>query len=165
MILNNGELWLRKSCRFELLLDSSNGSGAAWKCEVSASEYPPAQIVTFPADRIIYGLTGRGELLADDGAKCILGPGAIVRIRGGSKCTMRNELRDVWRFLVILDGTTGAEAFIDALAFTADETELKAQAAAVGCELYLPEPEPEIPKVIRRAENRIAVPLGCGFNL
>jgi hypothetical protein len=165
MILNNGELWLRKSCRFDLLLDSSNGNGAAWKCEVSPSEYPPAQIVTFPADRILYGLSGRGELVAEDGAKCVLGPGAIVRIRGGSKCVMRNELRDVFRFLCILDGATGAENFIDALAFTADESELEAQAAAVGCELYLPPREPEIPAVIKALEQRISYPMRASFSL
>ncbi len=165
MILNNGELWLRKSCRFDLLLDSSNGNGAAWKCEVSPSEYPPAQIVTFPADRILYGLSGRGELVAEDGAKCILGPSAMVRIKGGSKCVMRNELRDTFRFLCVLDGTTGAENFIDALAFTNDERELEAQAAAVGCELYLPPHEPEKPAAILALENRIAYPMTANFSL
>lgn len=161
----NNELWLRRSMRFDVLLDSENGSGAAWRCEVSPSEKPPAQVVKWPADLMLYGLSGRGILEAETGERMSLGPAACVRIRKNQRVFLRNELRDIWRFLAILQGDTGAESFIDALAFTTDESELAAQAAAVGCELYLPEREPELPPAIVALENRIAYPMHLNFSL
>ncbi len=151
--------------RFELLLDSTNGSGAAWKCEVSPSQNFPAQIVKFPADLILWGLTGRGIIEAETGEVCTLGAAVCVRIKANQRIKIRNELRDSWRFLAILQGDSGAEYFLDSLAFTTDETELEAQAESVGCELYFPAPEPPLPAAILALENRISYPTATYFSL
>jgi hypothetical protein len=159
------EFWLRRSCRYEILLDSSSGDGAVVRCEVSPSEYFPAQIEVWPDDIVIWGLSGRGIFEADNGEKAVIGPSAILRIKGGERVKLRNELREIWRFNITIMGNSHAENFLECLAETTDETELTAQALSVGCSLYLPPKEVEKPAAILALENRISYPMGYGFSL
>ncbi len=162
---STAELWLRRSIKYDILLDSSNGDGAVIRCEVSPSEHWPAQVEIWPDDIVIWGLTGRGTFEADTGEKVVIGPAAVLRIKGGERVKLRNELRETWRFLLIIQGNSGAENFLECLAETTDETELTAQALSYGCSLYLPAKEAEKPAPIVALENRISYPQGLGFSL
>lgn len=158
------ELWLRRAMRFEILLDSELGDGTVFRCEVSPSQDFPAQICRWNSDLILWGLTGRAEIVAEDMSRCVLGPAAIVRVPKNTRVLLRNELREPFRFLGVLP-SGGAEIFLDSLAETADENELEENAKAVGLELHLPAAAPEIPAAIVALENRIAYPMRANFSL
>ncbi len=162
---SNSELWLRRSCKYTILLDSSNGTGAFVRVEVTASENWPAQIELWPVDVIVEGLTGRGTFETDTGEKAVIGPAAVVRIKGGERVKLKNDLREVWRFNLILTANSGAESFLECLAETDDENLLTENAIAYGCSLFLPPKEPEKPAPIQALENRISYPMGYGFSL
>ncbi len=161
----NSELWLRRSCSYQILLDSSNGDGAVIRCEVSPSQFWPAQVEIWPDDVVIWGLSGRGVFETDTREKAVIGPAVVLRIKGGERVRLRNELREVWRFLLIIQGNSGAESFLEYLAETVDENELTEQAAAHGISLYLPEKEAPIPEPIKALENRVHYPQGASFSL
>jgi hypothetical protein len=150
--------------RFEILLDSELGTGTVFKCEVSPSQDFPPQVCRWNSDLILYGLGGRAEIVAEDGARAVLGPSAIVRVPKGTKVLLRNELRDTFRCLGVLP-QGGAETFLDSLAISSDENSMIENAAASGLELHLPTPEAEIPAAIKALEQRIQYPMTASFSL
>ena len=164
MLYANNEIWLRKSCRFEILERSTEREGAAWICEMNPSQMPPAQICKFSHDLIVFCLSGRG-IVASEGRIAVLGAMNHRRIRANEVFICRNELRNVFRCLFVLTGNSGCESLIDVFSVSDSEDEWQRQAAEMGCELYLPDPEAEPSHMIQAADHRILVPRCSSFAL
>jgi hypothetical protein len=167
-MLNNGELWLRAgqpgATRFDVFFDAANGDGALFKAEIAPSQFAPAQVTKWPSDLLLWGLRGRGLIETEDGASCVLGPTASVRIPKNAGFSWLNELREVWSILCFLPNG-GAAGFLDSLPMCEDDVSLIEEAAAYSLSLHLPPLEPALPEPIRALENRIFWPQAAGFAL
>jgi hypothetical protein len=161
----NQTAYIRKSCCFEILSDSRSGRMAVWDCEIYPSEHFPAQLSRFPGDIVLSVKHGQGLIEIQDAGTYALNPGSVIQIRANERFWIRNALRQPFKFLAVLEGQTGAEAFFNVLTVTNDETEWVKQAEALGLELYLPEEAPEKCEAIKAAEFKIAWPLGAGFGI